>query len=194
MFMSQNQFFQILFPHLQSLSGNQYINLKLSTVLPQTVLCIRGDSNRSKLLELICQIASIAISDNDCCLMKNIMQDMPLLYKSFCQVPPEEQYGLGVSIQNHSGTQYPMSSKLFNPKVNGMVFQIFQSSVSEWRCFQISLDFLSKSILMIHRDDIREKYLPCLLENMKKGNQTIKLRIIEVLVLILTKIPDLKSR
>ena len=54
--------------------------------------------------------------------MKSIMHDMPLLYKSFSQVPPEEQYGLGVTIQNHSGTQYPISNKFFNPKVNGMVF------------------------------------------------------------------------
>ena len=158
------------------------------------MICIRGDNNRSKLLELISQIANIAISDNDCSLMKNIMHDMPLLYKSFCQVPPEEQYGLGLNIQNHSDTKYPISNKLFNSKVNGLVFQIFQSSVNEWRSFDISLDFLSKSIMMINREDIREKYLPCLLENMKKGNHTIKIRIIGVLSLILIKIPDFKSR
>jgi hypothetical protein len=98
MFISQKQFFQFLFPHLQSLSGNQNINPKLSTVLPQTLLCIRGDGNRAKLLELICQIANIALSDNDCSLMKNIMQDMPLLYKTFCSIPVEEQFALGLNL------------------------------------------------------------------------------------------------
>jgi hypothetical protein len=126
--------------------------------------------------------------------MKNIMHDMPLLYKAFCQVPAEEQYGLGINIQNHSGSQYPLSNEYFKTKVNSLVFQIFQNSVSEWRSFEISIDFLSKSILMINREDIREKYLPCLLENMKKGNQTIKMKIIGVLSLILTKIPDFKAR
>jgi hypothetical protein len=103
-FMSQDHFFQTLFPHLQSLCGNQYINPKLSTVLPQTVLCIRGDLNRAKLLELICQITNIAISDGDCSLMKNVMQDMPMLYKAFCMVPVEEQFALGITIQAHSGS------------------------------------------------------------------------------------------
>ena len=47
---------------------------------------------------------------------------------------------------------------------------------------------------MMNRDDIRDKYLPCLLENMKKANNNIKMRIIGVLVSMLTKSPDFKSR
>jgi len=66
--------------------------------------------------------------------------------------------------------------------------------VNEWRCFEASLDFLEKSIHYMSRQAIREKYLPCLLDNMKLSNHTIKLKIIGMLVHILTKIPDFQSR
>ena len=46
----------------------------------------------------------------------------------------------------------------------------------------------------MNREDIRDKYLPCLLENMKKANYNIKMQTIGVLVEILIKSPDFKSR
>lgn len=90
----------MLFPHLQSMAGNQYINPKLSLVLPQTCLCLQNDASRAKLLELIIHITSIALNDNDCNLMKNIMQDMHLLFKVFCagQLEEKAQYSLGISL------------------------------------------------------------------------------------------------
>jgi hypothetical protein len=63
---------------------------------------VRGDQNRARLLELICQIANIAISDNDCSLMKNIMHDMAMLYKAFCLVPVQELYAVSINMQNHA--------------------------------------------------------------------------------------------
>ena len=44
------------------------------------------------------------------------------------------------------------------------------------------------------REAIREKYLPCLLDNMRDSNHNIKLRIIGMLVHLLTKSPDHQSR
>lgn len=172
LFLNEKSFIQVLFPHLQSLAGNQYINPKLSLVLPQTCLCLKNDANRAKLLELICHIASIALNDNDYNLMKNIMQDMHLLYKVFCvgQLEEKMQYSLGISLQNSAGInqkQYPISIAFFNTKVAGAVFQTVQASVHEWRCFEASLDFLAKSIQYMSREAIREKYLPCLLDNMR---------------------------
>ena len=76
----------------------------------------------------------------------------------------------------------------------GIVYSLFEASVGEWRCFEASLDFFSKSIEFISREDIREKYLPCLLENMRDCNFNIKMRIIDIFVHILTKNPDHKSR
>ena len=76
-------------------------------------------------MELICQIANIALTDNDCNLMKNILQDMPMLYKAFCIVPVEEQFGLGIGVQHSAGgnqMSYPLSTALFNSKVNGLIF------------------------------------------------------------------------
>ena len=65
-------------------------------------MCLKRDQSRAKMLELICHIASIALNDNDSTLMKNIMQDMHLLYKAFClsQLEEKMQYSLGISIQN----------------------------------------------------------------------------------------------
>ena len=46
-------FFSTLYSHLQSLTGNQYINIKLSIVLPQTCLCMKQDDSRVKIMELL---------------------------------------------------------------------------------------------------------------------------------------------
>ena len=90
--------------------------------------------------------------------------------------------------------QYPLSMNFFNGKLSNAIFSAFQASVSEWRCFESCMDFLEKSMHYMSRKAIREQYLPCLLENMKTANHTIKLRIINILVHILTKIPDFHSR
>jgi len=109
LFISHGNFFEVLFPHLQSLSGNQFINPRLSLVLPQTCLCIQSDPSRLKIMELICQIGHLALSDHDCNLMRNIMKDMPLLYKAYH--PGEENTGLKTSQQHIMVTyNYPMSS------------------------------------------------------------------------------------
>jgi len=47
-------------------------------------MCLKLDQGKAKMLELICHISSIALNDNDFTLMKNIMQEMNLLYKAFC--------------------------------------------------------------------------------------------------------------
>jgi len=87
----------VLFPHLQSLTGNQYINTKLSVVLPQTCLCVKSDSHRTKLMQLICQIGTIALNDNDCLLMKCLLQDMPLMVKALSVVShTQNMYNGGV--------------------------------------------------------------------------------------------------
>ena len=100
LFLNERSFMQVLFPHLQSLAGNQYINPKLSLVLPQTCLCLRADASRAKLLELIYHITSIALNDNDYNLIKSIMQDMHMLFKVFGagQLEERAQYSLGITL------------------------------------------------------------------------------------------------
>mmetsp|Transcript_17082 Transcript_17082/g.26429 ORF Transcript_17082/g.26429 Transcript_17082/m.26429 type:complete len:179 (+) Transcript_17082:1713-2249(+) len=47
---------------------------------------------------------------------------------------------------------------------------------------------------MTSREDIRTKYLPVILDNFQTANHTIKMKKVEILIFILTKIPDFKSR
>lgn len=63
LFISSRNFFETLYPHLQSLSGNAFVNPKLSLVLPQTCLCFEDDTHRFRMMELICQIGNLALSD-----------------------------------------------------------------------------------------------------------------------------------
>jgi len=58
----------------------------------------------------------------------------------------------------------------------------------------MSLELLYQCISLTPREDIREKYLPVILENFSKSNYTIKLKKIEIFIFILTKIPDFRSR
>ena len=90
MFLSEKSFFKVLYPHLQSLSDNKFINIKLSIVLPQTCLCIKQDENCVKILNLIHQIGTLAITDKDCPLIQGIMQDVLLLFKQFYILSPED--------------------------------------------------------------------------------------------------------
>lgn len=46
----------------------------------------------------------------------------------------------------------------------------------------------------MNRIDIRKKYLPCLLENFKDANNCIRMKIIDILIFMLTKMPDQPSR
>lgn len=62
-FLPDEVFFKVLYSHLQSLSGNQFINIKLSIVLPQTCLCLKQDDSRVKIMELLVQISNLAIND-----------------------------------------------------------------------------------------------------------------------------------
>ena len=87
-----------------------------------------------------------------------------------------------------------MTTTYFNSKVASTIFNIFEASVTEWRAFDSSLEFFKKCIDHISREDIREKYLPVVLSNFKKSNQSIKIKIIEILVILLTKNPDYQSR
>ena len=102
LFISHGNFFEILFPHLQSLSGNQFINPRLSLVLPQTCLCIQSDPSRLKIMELICQIGHLALSDHDCNLMRNIMKDMPLLYKAYHPTPTVQHLLYNTDCSEHT--------------------------------------------------------------------------------------------
>ena len=86
MFIDEDMFFRILFPHLQTLVGNKDVNHKLSQVLPQTCLCLQLDENRVKVLDVISQLFNIAIKDKDCDLIKMLMHDMLLLYKQYCNI------------------------------------------------------------------------------------------------------------
>lgn len=70
----------------------------MSQVLPQTVLCIKKDKHRAQLLEIICQISNIAINDTDCNLMKNIIQEIPMLYKAFSLAQVDKNYNLSVQM------------------------------------------------------------------------------------------------
>lgn len=71
---------------------------------------------------------------------------------------------------------------------------MFQASTSEFRSFEASLDFFSVSLAFIPRHEIRDKYLPCLLENLKSSNYNIKQRIIDIIITMLTKTADFPSR
>ena len=92
LFISNRHFFETLFPHLQSLSGNIFVNPKLSLVLPQTCLCFEDDSYRLKMMELISQIGNLALSDQDCNLMRSLIKDIHLIYKAY--YPGEDKIGL----------------------------------------------------------------------------------------------------
>ena len=119
MFISEKSFFTVLFPHLQSLAGNQYINTKLSVVLPQTCLCVHNDMNRAKLMSLICQIGNIAQSDKDSNLMKCVLQDMPLLIKAYSSVTPSSNMydGLALDSASKHTESFPASYNYFISKV-----------------------------------------------------------------------------
>jgi len=46
-------------------------------------MCMKEDESKSKILDLIISIANTAINENDCILMRNIIKEMPLLFKTF---------------------------------------------------------------------------------------------------------------
>lgn len=94
-----------------------------------------------------------------------------MLYKAFSLAQVDKNYNLSVQMQNHSGQQqFPMTTNFFNGKVSSTIFHIFEASVTEWRAFDSSLEFFKKCIDHISREDIREKYLPVILGNLKKSN------------------------
>ena len=74
------------------------------------------------------------------------------------------------------------------------VFQMFKNSSGEWRSFEAALEFFVKSYEYIDRYDTRENYLPCILDNLKNGNNSIRMKIVDILILLLTKYSDYQSR
>lgn len=193
LFISNRNFFETLFPHLQSLSGNLYVNPKLSLVLPQTCLCVKDDHCRLKIMELICQIGSLALSDQDCNLMRSIFKDIHLLFKAY--YPGEENTGLMMQQQLMAATMnFPQSTAYFKTHLSAMVFKIFESSQIEWRAYEQCLDFFQKNIQYMVREDVREKYVPCILQSLKTQNNSIKLTIVDILVFMLVNNADSKCR
>lgn len=169
MFLDERVFFSILFPHLQSLQGNKEINLKLSLVLPQTLLCLRGDDSRTQILELIWQIGSLAIQDQDTVLIKTLMRDMAMVYKQYlvdnCSSDPN-------IFLDH---QYYNSKVFFDEKIEPLVFQFFQESINDWRSFQMCLNFFDQCIRLIPRKEIKTKYVPLIIKHFTDFNNSVKL-------------------
>ena len=89
MFLDEKTFFYVIFPHLQDLLQNKQINVKLSTVLPQTCLCFKHDDCRVKMMELIFIVCKLTIQDNDCDIIKALMHDMILLFKQYSNTGEE---------------------------------------------------------------------------------------------------------
>jgi len=71
-----------------------------------------------------------------------------------------------------------------------MMFKIFEGSVIEWRTFEQCLNFFAKNMQNMKRGDVREKYLACILKNLKVQNNNIKLKILDILVFMLVNMAD----
>ena len=46
-------------------------------------MCIKEDDSKSKILELIVSISNTSLNENDCILMRNVIKDINLLFKTF---------------------------------------------------------------------------------------------------------------
>lgn len=79
--LTEHDFFRVVFPMLQNLYINPEIASKLSLVLPQSALSFDEDRTRAKMLHFLSQICDHAIKEQDAGLIKQLMQDLPLIYK-----------------------------------------------------------------------------------------------------------------
>ena len=115
------------------------------------------------------------------------MHDMFLLYK---QYSPNEglQDPQIVEMTSHAG--FPQSYEYFNVEVTSVIFKLFQISACEWRSMDICLSFLDKVLLMVHRKELRQVYLPFLIDRFDQWNMNVKHHILDIFVIILTKIAD----
>ncbi len=46
-------------------------------------MCMKEDESKSKIIDLIISISNTAINENDCVLMRNIIKEISLLFKTF---------------------------------------------------------------------------------------------------------------
>jgi len=68
------------------------------------------------MLELMCSIIKVSITDNNCNIIKSVMGDMLLLYKQFCQ-------------NDSSSSEKKWASKsveYFENNVTNLVFKLFE--------------------------------------------------------------------
>lgn len=89
---------------------------------------------------------------------------------------------------------FPLSTAYFNTHLSTMVFKIFESSQIEWRTYEQCLDFFRKNIQFMMREEVREKYVPSILQSLKTQNNSIKLMILDILVFMLVNNADSKCR
>jgi len=126
MFIDEQWFFKIIFPHLQGLLGNKNVNIKLSMVLPQTCLCFKNDDCRVKMMEMISNVCQIAIHDKDCELIKALMHDMILLFKQYSDTGEEgtgkKRDFIQITKKKTWQTQFTQSSQYFDEQLKQLVF------------------------------------------------------------------------
>ena len=198
MFLDEKIFFSVIFPHLQGLLQDKQIHLKLSTVLPQTCLCFKHDECRLKMMELIFNVCQVAVVDNDCDVIKAVMRDMILLFKQYSStgeenLQPKRDF-IKITKQNSWHTEFRLSSEYFNNVLKQTIFELVKISKGKWRIQYECLNFIEQSLLMLNRKDVRESYLPFLMEIFRSENQSVKFKIMDIWVAILVKLPDNECR
>ncbi|CDW83544.1 UNKNOWN [Stylonychia lemnae] len=176
---SEELFLHYLIPIVIKIQDYQESLYNLIVSLPQVIRNMQNDESRFELLKILHQKLDKAITDKESIVINLIVKEISVLYEDYQSTELRQQF--------------PESFRMFS-SIKKQLVSIQSLVEKDWRNYENYLNFVRKIIQYIEPQNFNKNFLQNILKNLKKQNLQNKNLIADLLIQILTKTSNNKSR